>query len=334
MDDTITNAGPIGGPDERVAAAPTAPGMAEGELAAARDTILIIDDDPGTIRLLSAIVQGEAETLFSTNGATGLALARARRPLLILLDVEMVGMDGYEVCRRLKCDPECAEIAIIFVTAHHSMDSEVRALEAGAVDFITKPLNPPVVLARVRTHLRLQRHGLALDQLARRDDLTGLYNRRHFLELAEVELARLRRQALPLAMAFMDIDYFKLYNDGYGHQAGDACLETVARVLGASARRPGECVARFGGEEFVALLPYCDADQARDFALWCRERLAQSGLAHGYQPVPGRLSISIGLTALVPQADTTVATMLAAADRALYRAKQAGRDRAEFEPCP
>jgi diguanylate cyclase (GGDEF)-like protein len=295
------------------------------------DAILIIDDDPGTIRMLSAIVQGEAETLFSTDGVAGLALARARRPLLILLDVEMAGMDGYEVCRRLKADPACAEIAVIFVTAHHSMDSEVRALEAGAVDFITKPLNPPVVLARVRTHMRLQRHGMALEQLTRRDTLTGLFNRRHFLQVAEIELARLRRQELPLALAFIDIDYFKLYNDGYGHQAGDTCLVEVAHELAASARRPSECVARFGGEEFVALLPYCDATQARDFGAWCCTRISARALPHIYQPGGKTVSISIGLTALVPQEHTSVASMLYTADRALYLAKEAGRNRAVFE---
>ncbi|MEJ7807585.1 MAG: diguanylate cyclase [Telluria sp.] len=295
-----------------------------------RPAILIIDDHPDTIRMLSAIVQGDADTLFATNGAAGLAMARARQPLLVLLDVEMAGMDGYEVCRRLKADPACADIAVIFVTAHHSMESEVRALEAGAVDFITKPLNPPVVLARVRTHLRLQRHGMALDQLARRDSLTGLFNRRHFLEVAEIELARLRRQDLPLALAFIDIDYFKLYNDGYGHQAGDSCLIDVARELAGAARRPGECVARFGGEEFVALLPYCNSSQALDFGAWCCSRISRRGLPHRYQPSGETVSISIGLTALVPQESTSVASLLAAADSALYLAKQAGRNRAVF----
>jgi len=300
-------------------------GEADG---ASASTILIIDDNPTTIRMLCAIVQAEGDVLFATDGPSGLALARERRPALILLDVEMAGMDGYEVCRQLKAEPFSSDCAIIFVTARLGMESEVRALDAGAVDFITKPLNPPVVLARVRTHLRLQRHGQAMAKLARRDSLTGLVNRRHFVELAEVELLRHRRQQMSLGIAFIDIDFFKLYNDGYGHQAGDACLVTVAHCLQTAARRPGECVARFGGEEFVVLLPYAGQAEALAFGEWCCAEVAALCLPHAWQPGAGHVSVSIGVTAAIPGEGMELDAMLAAADAALYEAKRGGRRRA------
>lgn len=306
---------------------PDNPIPAHGEAEAA-STILIIDDNPDMIRMLCAIVQTEGEVLFATDGPGGLALARERCPALILLDVEMAGMDGYEVCRQLKADPLSAGCAIIFVTARLDMESEVRALDAGAVDFITKPLNPPVVLARVRTHLRLQRHGQAMARLAQRDGLTGLINRRHFVELAEVELQRHQRHRQSLGIAFIDIDFFKLYNDGYGHQAGDACLVAVAHSLQLAARRPGECVARFGGEEFVALLPYSAQPDVLAFGERCCSEVDKLRLPHAWQPGGGYVSVSIGVTAAVPGDGLELGTMLAAADAALYEAKRAGRKRA------
>lgn len=299
--------------------------------ARASDAILIIDDNPATIRLLSAIVQSEGETLFAMDGESGLALVRERRPMLILLDVEMGGLDGYEVCRRIKADPDLAGVAIIFVTGSTGMDAEVRALEAGAVDFISKPLNPPVVLARVRTHMRLQRHTLAMSELAARDGLTGLFNRRHFLGVAELEMARHRRQELPLAFAFIDIDHFKPYNDGYGHQAGDACLIDVAQALQGVALRPGECMARFGGEEFVMVMPYSGEKEANAFGQKCCETVRALALPHAYTE-RGIVTVSIGVSSEVPTAGSTVAALLGAADRALYQAKQAGRDRVVYAP--
>jgi diguanylate cyclase (GGDEF)-like protein len=305
--------------------------ITQGEHARARDTILIIEDDPATIRMLSAIVQPEGDTLFAMNGEQGLKLVRQRRPTLVLLDVEMAGLDGYEVCRRIKSDPDLGDVAIIFVTASQGMESEIRALEAGAVDFITKPLNPPVVLARVRTHMRLQRHSMAMQELALRDGLTGLFNRRHFLSVSENEMARHRRQELALTFAFIDIDYFKLYNDGNGHQAGDACLIAVARALGSIALRPGECMARYGGEEFVMVIPYSGEKEARTFGEKCCATMRALELPHAHRPGGGRVTVSVGLSSTVPDASTTVAGLLAAADRALYQAKEDGRDRLAYQ---
>ncbi|MES2130568.1 MAG: diguanylate cyclase [Pseudomonadota bacterium] len=290
--------------------------------------ILIIDDNVGMIRLLSSLLSEQGQILFATSGEAGLKIARERRPQLILLDVEMAGMDGYEVCRRIKADPDAGNCALIFVTAHDSMESEVAALEAGAVDFISKPLNPPVVRARVRTHLKLQLHAEAMVRLANRDGLTGLFNRRYFNEMAEKEFQRSRRQALPLALAFVDIDHFKAYNDSYGHQAGDTALVQVAQAICAATRRPGEVMARYGGEEFVALLPHTNADEATRYGEWLVECVRGLQMEHAHAGASGHVSISVGMTAFVPNRDDTLAGMIELADQALYLAKSSGRDRA------
>jgi diguanylate cyclase (GGDEF)-like protein len=291
------------------------------------DLVLIIDDSVDAIRLLGGMLRDQATIIFATDGAAGIALARQRKPQLILLDVQMQAMDGYEVCRRLKADPALRDIAIIFATGSSSVDSEVGALEAGAVDFITKPFIQSVVRARVRTHLKLQRALNALERLASVDQLTGLCNRRVFDAQLISEFARHRRQGLSLGLIFIDIDFFKAYNDLDGHQAGDACLRQVSRLIEAATKRPSELVARYGGEEFVVILPYtCEAE-----ALAYAERLCaivrEAALPHAGSAIGGFVTISVGVAAQVPGADMTAADLLRNADEALYLAKAGGRDR-------
>ena len=227
--------------------------------------ILIIDDSVEMIRMLSSILKEQAEICFATNGEDGIIIAKELQPQVIILDIEMIGIDGYEVCRRLKEDPETTWISVIFVTAHNGMESEIQALNSGAVDFITKPLNPAVVQARVRTHLSLQIQSAALIQLSEHDALTGLYNRRYFDKVLEVEIQRHQRHGFSIGIAFIDIDCFKNFNDCYGHQAGDQCLTSVANAILASTLRPSEIVARYGGEEFVVILPYCSLEQVHQY---------------------------------------------------------------------
>lgn len=287
--------------------------------------ILIIDDSPEAIRLLAGILKDQGQILFATSGAEGISLARQRLPHLILLDVDMPDMDGYDVCRRLKADPDTQDVAIIFVTAVGSTKSEVEALAAGAVDFITKPLNPPVVRARVLTHLKLKHQATALAQLANRDGLTGLYNRRYFSEQLEKEFQRHKRQKLPLGLAMIDVDHFKSYNDGYGHLEGDNCLRRIAECVDTATRRPGELAARYGGEEFVALLPYNSMENAEKYGARLCQCVRELNFVHAYAP-SGTITISVGISSIVPDGITTGQSLIAAADRALYMAKAAGRD--------
>lgn len=291
------------------------------------NTILIIDDNVDTIRLLSAMVREQGRVLFATSGAAGLELARLQRPQLILLDVEMQGMDGFAVNERIRRDPDLRHSAVIFVTAQSSPEAEIACLDAGAVDFIPKPLNAPVVQARVRTHLRLQAALSVLGDLANLDGLTGLYNRRYFDRQMAAEFARHRRHQLPLGVVLVDVDDFKLFNDRYGHQRGDACLKEVAEALHDGARRPGELAARYGGEEFVVLLPNVTPAALARYGDWLCRRIGALGIPHAAASAAPHVTASIGLCARIPGENDTAEGMLHAADMALYRAKRAGRNR-------
>ncbi|MFT3734470.1 MAG: diguanylate cyclase [Rhodocyclaceae bacterium] len=301
--------------------------------------ILIIDDSAISIRLLSHFMRDLAEVQFATNGEDGLAMAMEDPPDLILLDVEMPGINGLEACRRIKQHPALTEIPVIFVTAHTDTEHEVAGLDAGANDFIPKPVSEPIVRARVKTHLKLKRQSDILRGLAMRDGLTGLFNRRAFDERLEQEYRRHLRHPASLGLAMIDVDQFKHYNDHYGHQAGDECLRQVAHAIRASARRPGEMVARFGGEEFVVLLPNCGEEDLTGYGEHLLRAVRDLRLPHE-QSTHGLVTISVGLAAAAPgealafdapqngqgNTDLFPGMLIGAADRALYEAKGRGRN--------
>lgn len=290
--------------------------------------ILIIDDNVTSIRLLNAILKDLGRIWFATTGEAGIALAREHQPQVILLDVEMPLMSGYEVCKLLKENSDTRDASIIFITGQSSIESEIQALEAGAVDFITKPLNQPVVRARVCTQLNVQRQAEALVRLAKRDGLTGLFNRRYFNEMIELEFSRHQRQGHFLGLALIDIDHFKAFNDGYGHLEGDTCLSTVAQTIALATKRPGEIIARYGGEEFVAILPHTTLEDASKYGAWLCEKVYDLKLPHQFSSCSNVVTISVGVAALVPSENSTIRQLINAADQALYRAKAAGRNRA------
>lgn len=186
-----------------------------------RPRLLLVDDQPANIQALHRVFAGDCQVLMATDGARALQLCRERQPDLVLLDVQMPGMDGHELCAELKADPLLRGIAVIFVTAQHHPDDETRGLDAGAADFITKPFNPAVVRARVRTQLTLKHQSDLLRELAFVDGLTGVHNRRHFDERFLSETRRAQRTRSPLAVVLADVDHFKRYNDALGHLAGD-----------------------------------------------------------------------------------------------------------------
>lgn len=292
--------------------------------------LLLIDDSPQDLRLLGSLIRERGQILFATTGLEGLALAAERIPDLILLDVELPDIDGYEVCRKLKQDPETRSTPIIFVTSHQSPEHEVAALEAGAVDFIAKPFNPPVISARVKTHLTLNHQNKLLQSLASQDGLTGVFNRRYFDEHGDAEWKRHLRQGNPLGVVMVDVDHFKQFNDRFGHTAGDECLKTLARTFRQSTRRPGDFVARYGGEEFVFVLPYTGPEDALRFGEHlCREVLALN-IPHPKPAGEQFVTVSLGATAAVPTHDTTLRTLVEHADQALYKAKAAGRNRCQL----
>ncbi|MBC3880231.1 diguanylate cyclase [Undibacterium sp. LX40W] len=298
-----------------------------GNTRTSRPLILIVDDSPEVIKMLSQIVLGMADVVFALDGKSGIEFANKQQPTLVLLDVNMPGQNGYEVCKNLKSNVITKDIPIIFVTGETSMDAEVRALEAGAVDFISKPLNPPVVAARVGTHLTLRQNAISLELLVNQDPLTCVYNRRYFDHQLEKEYGRHLRQKLPLSVVIMDIDHFKDYNDKYGHLEGDKCLINVVSAIDAVTRRPGEIFARYGGEEFIAILPYV-ADT--DLKKYCQQVCSVvRGLEFGSDNLINRerVTISVGACSGIPTKDVGAIEFTRQADRALYEAKTEGRDR-------
>lgn len=289
--------------------------------------ILVVDDAMENIQILHAALQDEHEVLFAMDGPRALEIARKQRPDLILLDAVMPGMDGYAVCRELFGSPETADIPVIFVTALKSPEDETRALGAGAADFISKPVNAAVVRARVRTQLTVKRQRDALRALILLDPLTGVANRRAFDERVEMEWRRCGRAQLAVSLLMVDIDHFKLYNDHYGHPAGDATLVQVARAMRNAAGRSQDLVARYGGEEFAILLPQLEEQGATGVARRLMHELEMLDIPHAASPTSQRLTVSIGIAAMVPGEHSQPGDLVQVADALLYQAKADGRNR-------
>lgn len=292
-----------------------------------RPVLLIVDDQPVQIHALQRIFQNDCEVFVATDGEQALAHCRRAPPDLILLDIIMPGMDGLAVCRALKQRGATVDVPVLFVTAQTNALDQTHALEAGGVDFISKPVNPAVVRARVRTHLTLKAQADLLRNLAYLDGLTGIANRRALDERLHTEWKRAQRDGIPLAALLLDVDHFKRFNDRHGHQEGDACLRAIADALVTVPCRGHDLIARYGGEEFVCLLPGCNLAAAVRKAECLRNAVEELGIAHLDSPMGDHVTISVGAAALMPDARTAPATLLEMADEQLYRAKAAGRNR-------
>jgi len=288
--------------------------------------ILVVDDAMENVQILFEALQQEQEVLFALDGARALELARTQHPDLILLDAVMPGMDGHAVYAALRAAAETRDIPVIFVTALKTPEDETRALEAGAADFITKPVNAAVVRARVRTQLTVKRQADALRALTLTDQLTGVANRRAFDERLDAEWRRCARAGLPVALILADVDHFKAYNDHYGHQGGDACLVQVAAALRRAASRGHDMVTRYGGEEFAILLPQLDAAGAEGVAQRLLDELARIALPHAASPTAPCVTMSLGIAGMVPNDALGAEILVASADALLYQAKAGGRN--------
>lgn len=294
--------------------------------AAEKPRILIVDDERFNLNTLHGLLKDDYKIMVATGGEQALRAALSGRPDLILLDINMPGLDGYEVCRRLKDDPLTGSTPIIFITGLADADDETKGLELGAADYITKPFNLSVVRARVRTQLRLKQQSDLLESFAFRDGLTGLANRRAFDDRSGAEWNRCLRSGLPLSAIMIDVDHFKLYNDSYGHARGDECLRQVAQALSLRVQRAGDLVARYGGEEFVVLLPGTDHGVALGIGDGLRNSVEALGMEHRASKVTDHVTISVGVATSTPAGVGGISGVLEAADRMLYACKAAGRN--------
>ena len=288
-------------------------------------TLLVVDDEPVNVQVMLQIFGADFRVLIATNGVQALTLCHDKLPDLVLLDIMMPEMDGFEVCAQLKADATTRSIPIIFVTAHNSVLQETRGLAAGAVDFISKPVNPAVVLARVRTHLTLKLQSDLMRQLVFLDGLTGVFNRRYFDRQLAMEIGRAQRNQSPLALIMLDVDFFKLYNDRHGHLAGDNCLRQIALTLKEHLRRPADLVARYGGEEFACILPDTRFEEAMSLAGELEKRVLEKNIPHGASTAAPSVTISLGVAGLGAHTKTDAIALLTVADAQLYKAKHAGR---------
>lgn len=293
-----------------------------------KQSILIVDDIPTNIKVLGESLKSNYQVRIATNGFKAVEIAMSKNPPdLILLDIMMPGMSGYQVCEKLKGTKQTQNIPIIFITAMDDEKDETKGLELGAVDYITKPFSLPIVKARVNTHLELKRKRDMLENLSTVDALTEIPNRRRFDEYYNAEWKRSVRDSSQLSVIMIDIDFFKLYNDNYGHSEGDTCLKQVARCLSEMLHRPADLLARYGGEEFICILPTTDISGAIKIAEEMRKKVESLKLPHEHSLVNKFITISIGVSSVLPVETMESQLLVRDADKYLYLAKEQGRNR-------
>ena len=293
-----------------------------------RPSILIIDDVPANLDVLVANLREEnMELTVALSGEDGIRLAKEIRPDLILLDIMMPGIDGYETAKILKAHQATADIPIVFLSAKDQDYDIELGLKLGAVDYISKPFSIPILKARLRNHLALQQKSKLLVQLACTDELTRVSNRRHFDYALGREWARSQRSGEPLSVVMLDVDYFKRYNDHYGHPEGDRCLKQVSRALSTVLMRPADLLARYGGEEFVVLLPETDISAAESIAEKMRHSVEALRIPHRENDASDWVTVSMGVSSYENCSEHAKESLITQADQALYQAKKSGRNK-------
>lgn len=288
--------------------------------------VLIVDDMKSNRQILASALDEDYQVVTAESGTECIGICKQDPPDLVLLDIVMKDMDGYEVCKLLKSDPKTQSIPIIFVTALTEPDQEEQGLNLGAVDYITKPFHLPIIKARVRNHMMLKKKADMLESLSNIDGLTNVANRRKLTEVFNAEKNRCKRSKLPLSAIMLDIDYFKLFNDNYGHGLGDQCLEKVAAAISKTLQRPADLVARYGGEEFAVILPETSLEGAKKVAEHILAEINKLHIPHEPSPVGPYVTASLGV-ASSELGEGEYEFILKRADFALYEAKKSGRNR-------
>lgn len=288
--------------------------------------ILIVDDARLNIKIMTCILENNYKIFSAASGKEALDIVMSKSIDLILLDVIMPEMDGYEVCKIVKNNQKTRNIPIVFISAMTNIEDETRGLEVGAIDYIFKPVSPPILKARVRNHLELKKCRDILEKQSTIDVLTGIANRRYFDDTFDKEWRRALRRGDTLSLVFIDIDFFKEYNDFYGHLAGDDCLRQVGSTLNQLFKRGGDLVARYGGEEFIIVLPATSLANAALVAEKVRSNIESLKMVHEMSEVSEYVTVSVGIATVIPEENVIAASLLEQVDKALYQAKRRGRN--------
>jgi len=291
-----------------------------------KPTVLVVDCDSSNVDTFADILVPKYNVLVANSCSLAFGIAQIKKPDLIMLDVYMPDMTGFEAIIEFKRSDETRHIPIIFVTSSENVKDEEMGFFLGAVDYIKKPFHTSVVLARVKTHLQMQEYIRTIERLGMIDALTNIPNRRSFDQQLAKEWERAMRDQNKLSILMIDVDQFKNYNDKFGHTQGDVLLQTLAGIFTRTLKRAADFVARWGGEEFAVLLPSTDTHGALAVAEQIRKNVAGT-VIHACDGESTQESVSIGVYTLLPSADTTSVDLLAGADAAMYSAKAQGRNR-------
>ena len=292
-----------------------------------KHSVLIVDDEKSNIIALTHILSPDYNIYAAKNGRDGIELSIKYIPDVILLDIRMPEMDGYEVLTTLKNTEATKDIPIIFITGLSKAGDEEKGLALGAADYITKPFSPTVVMLRLGNQIRMLDQLRTIERLSVTDQLTGLPNRRSFDARLSLEWNKSQREGAPISILMIDIDKFKNYNDTYGHQQGDVALQYFSRAFESQLKRTTDLAARWGGEEFIALLPNTDVQGALEVAEHIRSCVEVMDIPNLHDQNLTRVTVSIGANTRTQDDDCTVDHFISGADEALYNAKNSGRNR-------
>lgn len=292
-----------------------------------KPTILVVDDMTTTLLLIHDLLKDTYEVKIAKSGTKALEILESPNDIdLILLDIEMPDMNGYDVCKRIKNNETIKNIPIIFITGRTSQEDEEYGLNLGAIDYITKPFNKAIVKLRIKNYLDLKIKNDMLEKLSMYDGLTNIRNRRFFDETFEKTFNEIKRDKKSLAVLMIDIDFFKPYNDNYGHGQGDETLRKVAKALEKTIKRASDFVARYGGEEFVILLKDINKDGVEAVANNLLNAVRELKITHEFSKIENYVTISIGASFYNSNSDVTKLELLLKADETLYNVKNSGRN--------
>ena len=292
-----------------------------------KPTIFVVDDMTTTLLLIHDLLKDTYEVKIAKSGTKALEILESSNDIdLILLDIEMPDMNGYDVCKRIKNNETIKNIPIIFITGRTSQEDEEYGLNLGAIDYITKPFNKAIVKLRIKNYLDLKIKNDMLEKLSMYDGLTNIRNRRFFDETFEKTFSEIKRDKKSLAVLMIDIDFFKPYNDNYGHGQGDETLRKVAKALEKTIKRASDFVARYGGEEFVILLKDINKDGVEAVANNLLNAVRELKITHEFSKIEKYVTVSIGVSYYNSSSDITKLELLLKADETLYNVKNSGRN--------